>query len=290
MYHDKMSKNHKVNLFDFMDYREFLRRWYDEQKNSQAHFSFRAFSHRAGFSSPNFFKLVMDGKRNLTEESLTKTIKGLKLNKGESEFFRNLVFYNQAKDHEKKNYYYQKLLSSRKFNQLKPIAKGQYQFYATWYHPVIREMVVSKDFDGSPEWIAKRIYPPLSSQQVEKSIALLERLAFIKKDKNNKWSQSTPITTTGRESSELALLNYHQSLLSLAHHLLPQIEQEDRDVSALTLGVAKDKVPQLKRKIQEFRKEILQFVADDVHPEEVVQLSIQLLPLTSQRKRGGKKS
>jgi len=288
MYHSRMAKNHKINLFDFMDYREFLHRWYDHQKQTQRNFSFRAFSQRAGFHSPNFFKLVMDGKRNLTEESLTKTMKGLKLNKGESEFFRNLVFYNQAKEHDKKNHYYQKLLSSRKFNQLKPIAKGQYQFYATWYHPVIREMVIAKDFDGTAEWIAKRIYPPLTEQQVQKSIELLEQLGFIKKDGGNKWKQSTPLTTTGQESSELALLNYHQSLLSLAHHLLPQIDQADRDVSALTLGVARDKLPLIKRKIQDFRKEILQFVQDDIHPEEVVQLSIQFLPLTNQKYKGGK--
>jgi len=271
-----------------MDYRDFLKRWYEEQKQSQNHFSYRAFSHRAGFSSPNFFKLVIDDKRNLTEESLTKTIKGLKLNKQESDFFRNLVFYNQAKELEKKNYYYQKLLSSRKFSQLKPIAKGQYQFYATWYHPVIRELVVSKDFDGTPEWISKHIYPQLSVQQVQKSIELLERLGFIKKNGTKKWQQSTPITTTGKESAELALLNYHQSLLSLAHHLLPHIEQEDRDVSALTLGVAREKVPILKKMIQEFRSEILKFVADDIQPEEVVQLSIQLLPLTRKSKQGGK--
>lgn len=274
-----------------MDYREFLRIWYEDQKKSQHNFSFRAFSQRAGFSSPNFFKLVMDGARNLTEDSLTKTIKGLKLNKQETDFFRNLVFYNQAKEHDRKNYYYQKLLSSRKFNKLKPIAKGQYQFYATWYHPVIRELVVSKDFDGTPEWIANHIYPPLSVQQVQKSIELLQQLGFIKRNGDSHWVQSTPITTTGKESAELALLNYHQSLLSLAHHLLPQIEQEHRDVSALTLGVAREKVPQIKTMIQEFRKKILQFVSDDIHPEEVVQLSIQLLPLTHKvKKRGGRGS
>ncbi len=42
-------------------------------------FSYRVFSRLAGFKSSNIFKLVMDGDRNLTEESLKKFILGLSL-------------------------------------------------------------------------------------------------------------------------------------------------------------------------------------------------------------------
>jgi uncharacterized protein (TIGR02147 family) len=283
-----MVKRKHISLFNYLDYRLFLRDWYDQQKATERHFSFRAFSKRAGFTSPNIFKLVMDGERGLTEESLVKFCKGLKFNKGEQEFFRSLVYFNQAKSHDKKNLYYQKLLSSRKFSELKPIAKGQYKFYATWYHPVIREMITAKDFDGSPQWLAKRIRPSLSVKQVQKSIELLESLGFIQKTKHGTWQQASPLLTTGHESAEVTLLNYHQSLLALAHHLLPQVDQEDRDVSALTLGVASKKVPALKNMIQDFRKKVLEFVSDDHHAEEVVQLSMQLLPLTRKTTRSKK--
>lgn len=275
-----MSKLSQINLFDYLDYREFLRDWYAYHKKHQRGFSYRSFSQQAGFSSPNFFKLVENGQRNLTEASLTKFVKGLKLNKQEIEFFRNLVFYGQAPDHEKKNHYYSKLIKSRKFTELKPIEKNQYAFYSTWYHPVVRELVISKGFDGSTQWIANRIQPSLTLNQIEKSIELLEELGFIKKNKENRWEQSRPLTTTGNEATEMAVLNYHQSLLKLSFHLLPQIEQDERDVSALILGVSKSKVSELKNKIQEFRKEILKFISDDNEPEEVIMLAMQMLPVT----------
>lgn len=39
-------------------------------RSIQQNLSLRTFSKHAGFKSPNFFKLVMDGDRNLTEDSL----------------------------------------------------------------------------------------------------------------------------------------------------------------------------------------------------------------------------
>lgn len=273
----------KASLFHYEDYRKFLRDWYKKAKASRASFSFRTFSQRAGFRSTNFFKLVMDGDRNLTEESLPNFMKGLRLNKQEQEFFRNLVFFNQAKTHEQRDFYYQRLLRSRKYNQLKPIEKSQYDFYSTWYHPVIRELAISKDFDGAPKWIAEQISPSITVAQVEKSIELLERLGFIEKAGPKKWRQSSPLISTGPEVTSLILMNYHHNLLDLTKEILTNVPADKRDVSAMTLGIVKDRLPTLKKKIQEFRKEVLKFVALDTHPDTVVQLNVQMYPMTQSK-------
>ncbi|MCP5464370.1 MAG: TIGR02147 family protein [Deltaproteobacteria bacterium] len=284
-----MSPRQKEPLiYDYKDYRAFLRDWYDHKKSGPRGYSYRSFSLKAGFTSPNFLKLVMDGDRNLTESSLSKFAKGLALNKGETEFFINLVRFNQSKTHEERDQHYQKLLSSRRYNQLKPLEKEFYEYYSQWYHPIVRELVAHPEFNGTPEWISKRIFPQIPVEDARDSLDLLLSLGFVTKSKQGCWAQSSALITTGPESQEMALLKYHQNLLQLAKHVLPQIEQERRDVSALTLGLAKCKVPQLKKMVQEFRKQVLEFVSDDVHPEEVVQLSIQLLPLTRPKKPRGK--
>lgn len=279
-YSETMPRNTKpINLFRYLDYRKYLRDLYGTAKKSRAGFSFRHFSKKAGFGSSNFYKLVMDGDRNLTEGSLEKFARGLKLNKQEQEFFRNLVFFNQAKTHQGKDTYYKKLLQSRKFNELKPMTKDQYKFYATWYHAVVRELVTSKDCGKSFEAIAKKIQPPLTSQQVQGSVELLESLGFIEKTKTG-FRQSSPIVTTGPEVGSLILMNYHKELLALASERLPKIPSEKRDISALTLGIAKEKLPEIKKRIQEFRKSILEFVSTETNPETVALLNIQFFPVT----------
>ena len=159
------ERTKRISVFRFGNYRDFLKAWYEHEKLASRGFSFRAFSKRAGFSSPNFYKLVMDGERNLTEKSLAKFCIGLKLNKQEQEFFRNLVFFNQAKTQTEKNLYYKKLVGSKKLRQLKPMSKKQYQFYSQWYHPVIRELLVADSSDGTAKWVAENIFQELAKMK-----------------------------------------------------------------------------------------------------------------------------
>lgn len=274
------ERGRTVNLYAYLDYRAFLRDWYEAAKRSGRPFSFRAFSKRAGFQSPNFFKLVMDGSRNLTEDSLAKFVVGLKLAKPEAEFLRNLVFFTQAKSHDEKNLFYKRLLQSREFSHLKSLEKNQYEYYSTWYHPVIRELIASPDFDGTVEWLARKVHPPILPEQAEQSLKLLENLKLIRRVGPRRWKQTSALVTTGPEVASLILMNYHQTVLGLAREVLPVIPAAQRDISAVTLGISKDKLPELKKRIQAFRQEVLKFVSLEEKPESVVLMSIQLFPLT----------
>lgn len=280
----------KINLFAYVDYRKYLKDLYQQAKRSRGSFSFRLFSKRAGFKSTNFLKLIMEGDRNLSEDSLSKFIIGLKLNKQEQEFFRNLVYFNQAKAHEQKDLYYKRLLRSRKYNQLKPIEREQYDYYSAWYHPVVRELVVSKKFDGSIESLARQISPEIPPAQIQKSIELLERLGFIQKTSKGKWKQASSLVSTGSEVPSVMVFNYHKLLLDLTKEILDTVPSPRRDISTMTLGMAQGRIPEIKKKIQEFRQEILKMVAMDNTPDEVVQLNIQLFPLTQEPKEPPKES
>jgi uncharacterized protein (TIGR02147 family) len=275
-----MSAGEKLNLFSYQSYRLFLKDWYEQAKKTRRGFSYRAFAQRAGFQTSNFMQLVMKGKRNLTEQSLIKMMKGLGLNKQEQEFFRNLVFFGQAKSHEEKNRYYQRLLQSKKYSQLKPIEKRQYEYYSTWYHPVIRELVASKGFDGTPEWLSKRLNPQVTTVQCGKSIELLESLGFIKKVGESSFQQTSSVVSTGPELTSLVVHNYHKKILELTHHVMDSLSMRERDVSTLTLGVKKERIPEFKKRLREFRKELLELASTDDEPEEVVQLNLQFFPVT----------
>ena len=276
----KNSQNNSAAVFGYLDYRKFLRDWFAAKKKERQPISYRLFSSRAGFTSPNFLKLVMDGERNLTEKSLAKFLVALKLNKKEEEFFRNLIFYNQAGDHEKKNYYYKRLMQSQNLTNVNLIRKEEYEFYSNWHHLVVRELVVHPRFDGTPEWISQKTNPKISPAQVEGSLVLLEKLGFIKKGEKNKWEQSTPIMSTGPEPKSHMIMEFHKQVLSLTHEMIDRIPPEKRDVSSVSLGISKDKIPLLKEKLREFRQELLKLVSDEKNPEEVVFLNMQLLPVT----------
>lgn len=277
----------EINIFDYLDYRAYLKAWYESAKDLSYGFSLRVFSQKAGFGSSNILKLVMDGDRNLTLKSLRKFIKGLELGSKGAKYFRHLVLFNQAKTHDEKNEHFSELIAMRNYRQIKSLEVDQYDYCAEWYHSVVRELVVSPGFNGSTEWIAHRIDPPISEAQARDSIALLQRLAFIKKSAGKTgWELTTPLVTTGPETQAFIMKNFHQNVLDLVKTKVSDVDQDKRDISALTLGIVRERLPQLKKMLQEFRGEVLKLVADDHRPEEVMMLTMQLIPVTTLQEQG----
>src|SRR3712207_6290281 len=53
-------------IYQYSDHKIFLRDWFLERKKSPSGFSYERFSQLAGLGSPNYMKMVIEGKRNLT--------------------------------------------------------------------------------------------------------------------------------------------------------------------------------------------------------------------------------
>ena len=63
-------------IYTYTDYRKFVKDYYLSKKKSIRRFSYRSFSEKAGFSSPNFIKLVIDGKKKSRKRERFQTLQG----------------------------------------------------------------------------------------------------------------------------------------------------------------------------------------------------------------------
>ncbi|MDB5051195.1 MAG: hypothetical protein JWO30_4266 [Fibrobacteres bacterium] len=271
----------KPDLFSYLDYRKYLRDVHDALKAKDRKHSFRSFAKEAGYTSPNFLQLVIGGTRNLSPANLPGTIRALGLNKQESEFFANMVAFEQAEGFEEKNFHYQRMLRSRRFTEARPIEKGQFEYLDQWYHPAVREMLVHREFTGDPAWIADRIRPRVTQPQVEKSIQLLKRLGLVKIDEaSGKWIQTEIQISTPPEIASLAVANYHRAVLKLAAESIDGFPSEARDLRSVTLGIPQSRYAEVKRKMEEMWREILALSEAGGPVEEVYQINMQAFPLT----------
>src|SRR3954464_12720869 len=167
------------NIYNFSDYRDFLKDRYRQLKAADPLFSFRFFSKQAGFGSPNYLKLVMDGKRNLSAEAIGKFAKGLRLDNHESEYFRYMVEYNQCDNMPKKKVYEAKLLYLRELFKVKTLIPELYDYYHEWYHAAIREMITKGNVKNEPAIIAQSLVPNISEEEAKASVELLTKLNFV---------------------------------------------------------------------------------------------------------------
>ncbi len=266
-------------IYDYLNYRDFLQDFYLENKSLDSKFSFQSFADRCGFKSKSFIKLVMDGKKNLTDDSISQLNKVLKLGDKAFSYFSLLVKFNQAKVLKERNKYFNKLVSYNTRNPAKIILKNKYQFYSQWYHNTIRELVCMEDFGDNYSHIGKMIHPNLTVKQVKESINLLKQLKLIKKTKNG-YIQTDSIISTGNEVRSLAVQNFHKQNLQLASDSIDGVIPVQRDISSVVLGLSTDGVKKMKHEIQEFRKRLLEIAKKDTDVNQVYHYNMQFFPTT----------
>ncbi|MEK6707082.1 MAG: TIGR02147 family protein, partial [Bdellovibrionota bacterium] len=97
----------RVSVFEFTDYRAYLKTFYEAKKDANTHYSMSTFARKAGLgqNSRGYLKLVIEGKRSLTPHTLRRFVEALGLAAREAMYFENLVYFNQAKTSKDREYY-----------------------------------------------------------------------------------------------------------------------------------------------------------------------------------------
>jgi len=267
------------SIYDYLDYRTYLRDMFAHRKERQRFFSHRYFAKKAEFASPNFLQLVIKGKRNLSSKSVAQVAKGFDLGKRERDYLELLVNMGQASTTADRNYYYQKLTRVRKSTKSRRLEQRQYEYFSNWYYPVVREVATWGEGKMSSKEIASLITPPLSLRKVEKALQVLLELNLLEQDSTGRWIQRDQKLTTGQEVRSLIIANYHKEMLRIAAESIDRHAPAERDITAVSLGVNEDRMGAIKERIAELRRELLDLACDDENPSQVIQVNIQAFPL-----------
>jgi len=269
-----------IDVFDYLDFRALLRDYYVAKKEEGRSFSYRAFSRRVGLRSPNHLKRVTDGERNLTPAMAIRYADAMGLEGDAATYFSDLVSFNQASSTKERNAAYQRLTGSRGYRKAHKLELAHAAYHATWYVPAIREMVLQADFRPDPQWIAKRMIPPIGRVQAERALNVLMELGMLEEDADGALRQVDTVVTTGPETRGLHIANFHRAMLERASESLDLTAGAERDISSLTFTVGEDGLRRIKARVQRFRKELIALLAQEDEGERVLQLNMQLFPLT----------
>jgi uncharacterized protein (TIGR02147 family) len=280
------------NVFEYTDYRKYLADWYNEKKTSNKAFSYNTFAQKAGFKNKGFFHTVIYDKRNLSKPSAIKICQAIGFAKSETDYFENLVFFNQAVDLKERNYFYEKINAVRSphktASKARQVRSDQYEFYSKWYHSAVRSIIDMYNFKDDYKWLAKMVVPPLTVKQSRQSVFLLEKLEMIAKRNNGTYKVTDKSITTGKEVVGLAIQNFHLECAELAKKAIQELPKTRRNVTGLTLGISLKSYEQICKEIQEFQEKIMAIANKDEEPDRVYQFNFHLFPVSKaddERKR-----
>ena len=273
--------SNRPNLFDYFDYRDFLQDFYHFHKKRNSAYSYRLFARKAKLGSPNYLKLVVDGKRRITDRTLYQFSRGLGLSRDEEKYFRELVMYQEVSDPDSKDQHLKALMKyQEKQRTPTPLTETRSRVLADWYHLVIRELVATKNFKEDPTWIAKRFGGKISEAQATESVELLLQLRLLKRNSEGRLEQMEPLLTSSGDVPGHLLRSLHRVYLRKALASIFSLPSEKREMSGLLLAIPAHRVKEVKEEIKEFRKKMNRKYGMDKNAEEVFFAGLYLFPVT----------
>jgi uncharacterized protein (TIGR02147 family) len=267
-----------VDVFRYRDYREFLAAFYRQGKAGGL--SYRGFARLAGLGAPNYLKLVIDGKRNLSPEMAERFASACRLNEESASYFRLLVAFNQAGDDTERNALHEELSRFARFRSSQRLDLAQKEYHSSWFIPAIRELVTCTGFREDAAWLAQQLEPSISEKEAAHALEVLLRLGLLERDESGKLVQATRAVSTGQQATGLYIRNYHAEAMQRAVHAMHHLPAEERYISALTLSASLATMAEVRRRVIEFRQELVALCDADPEPSRVVQLNLQLFPLS----------
>jgi len=261
-------------IYEYENYREYLSDFFKEMKKKKKAFSLRYFAQKAGFVSHSYANYIMEGKRNASEKSVTKLIKGIGLVGKKADYFRTLVKYNQAKDNKQKDECFRDLSRIKKNTKAYKLNRDYYSYFDEWYYPIIRHIVSYFDWDGDYKKLSRMVDPKITEIQAKNAVDNLLKIGIIKKSGNIYSSVADYITSDGipREYRRFERLN----LLKRGIEAAELKDSKDRFVTYSTLSLSKDAYEESIKILEEAKKKIIQRAMKDEKIHKVYQMVLEI--------------
>jgi uncharacterized protein (TIGR02147 family) len=273
----------RPDIADFTDFRQFLREFVVFLKKSNPHFSYRYFARRAEFASPNFLKLVAEGKRNLSMESTERFSAALGFTAAEKSIFEAMVAYGQATTDEESNRHYQRMRKLQATTHpSKLLEQAQYDVYSQWIALPIRELALLPGFREDATWIASQLWPEPNQQQVRRALILLEHVGLMARDAEGVLRPTCNNIETPSTVICLAVRNYHRAMLRLSEAALDRLAVHERNVSSVTISLSPQQYDRACELVNQLRSTLLDLadLESGNTTKRVYHLGFQVVPLS----------
>lgn len=247
-----------------------LKRAFEDRALRNPRYSMRAFSRDLDVD-PSVLSKILRGKRSVSGKMIRKVSQFLGHSPEQAQ-----TFLDQNKAYLKRL----RLLQADKNQQFVSIPLEQYEVISNWVHQAVLEALVLKDFDGTQEFLARKLglAPVIISEAVER----LSGLGILQVDSSG-IVQSEKINTSslGPKYTTEAMKTQQRELLKCSQQALDNVPFELRSHSSLVISIEKSKLPEFVEKIHAFRRDMNKFITKkSKSSDEVYCLALSFFPLT----------
>jgi uncharacterized protein (TIGR02147 family) len=264
-------------IWDFGDYRAFLKAVLDDWKTTRKHFSLRWFADRAGFSSHSFVGLVIAGKRNLGPDGAEKVARIFKLKGPPLDYFRTLVRHNQAETSQEREETLEAMKKARAARDARKLGQEHWRYYDRWETPAVRELAAWSHDGIEPAKIGEMFVPPLKADRVREALDLLLELGLLRRD-GERWIADDAVVTATEVPGQVLREARTQYLLR-AIEASERLPPNERHASWAVLSTSRKTFEEVQSLLDEARQKCLAEAVADPEVDGVYVVSLQAFPI-----------
>ena len=274
-------------VFNYHDPVEFLNASLQAMQLKNPSFSMRSWAKQLELNHVAMLSMVLARKRTLLptlSSRVTQQFRAVgKFTETEARYFDMLVLFANAKTPDEQNFY-QGILSSLKPDQnFSTLGLDQLNVVAEWYHSAIIEMTFLKNFKPDLRWIRLKLGDSVNENQVKTAIERLLRLGLLEKKADGSLKKTSAQLATPTDIPNKSLRKYHTEMIAKAATALETQTVEERDITSMTLSIDTQKIPEAKKMIRDFRRNLAKLIGD-ANGDAVYQLNVQLFDLLENEK------
>ena len=289
-----MKVSQPPSLSQYMNYREYLEHYFRFRVQTCRSFSrpycYSDFSAAADIKSPNYLKLIIEGKRNLSKNMCHRFSKALKHNRSQAQEFFLLVSYGQEKDILLRNQCLKKLSeyrlkkdSSQKGQNPKSLNSGMH-----WLPWVLYAMADQEGVEFDPSKLRSLLSVDVSDRHIQRALEDLKSSRELKMDETRgRIEKGASLIADSHKVSKELVQKIQSEFIYLSQEALHKYGPRDREVSGVTLALTEKEYEWVRFELRKLRKYIQKkILTQRVHTkgDRVYQINIQLFPLTESTK------
>ena len=266
-------------ITEYKDYRAYMQDYYDYRKSHGA-FSWREFCKLAGFTSPNFLKLVCTGQSSLSKIKIAPVAKAMGLTGYECEYFKQLVLFGNAETDTAKKAALLEMDRIAREHKVRVVDSDAFQYYESWKYPVIRELAPMMP-GAQPRKIADECKEYVSAEEVRDILAFLVKAGFLKKDGEKIYSQTEKAVIGSAEAQPIAIRAMHKEMGNMAVRAVDRYSASERYFTGMTIGVNEANYARIVAEINACAKKIAAIANESDNQDQVYGLNFQFFPFTN---------
>lgn len=265
-------------ILDYLEYREFLKDWFLETKKGNPFTSYRYLGQKTGVD-PAWLVRVFQKEGHLNESTIPAFIRICKLDARRAEYFKVLYRFNKTKAKQILSELYYKLMELRSM-ETRVLSVPEHAYFGNWACAALRALIGLTKDTSNLDKLAKNLNPPISQDEARSALGVLKQLGLIVPDGNGGWNITDQIVSTGDIKSQ-SVREFHRRTMELAQESLDRHDPNERDISSVVFTADEDDLPEIRHRIEEFRRGLLQFARKSERANRVYALNISMYPLSN---------